>query len=159
MSLFTHMSEQKQMVIKIVNECYNFSKQRDFKGVDVNLYGRQTIISVIKENSKLLMLLDENSLTYKSLVNVTRKALKELQSQKLEYWYSYLITNFCSIPFDKLIGKKSKEIREVEKKIYNKEEVVIPKNTKKEVRTQQGITGKKLKKINEKINQAGEIEL
>lgn len=153
------MSEQKQMVVKIVKECYNFSKSKDFKGVQVSLYGRQTIISVINDNIKLLMLLDEDSLTYKSLVDVSRKALQELKSHKLEYWYSYLITTFCSIPFDKLIGKKSKEIREIEKKLYTKEEVVIPENTKKEIRTQQGITGKKLKKINEKINEAGEIEL
>lgn len=153
------MSIQKKNIILLVNECYQISKTKDFKGVVITLIHQQTLISVIKENSKLLMLLDEDSLTYKSLVDVSRKALIELQTQKLEYWYTYLITTFCSIPFEKLIGKKSKEIRDIEKKLYKKEEVVIPKNTKKEIRTQEGITGKKLKKINEKVNEAGEIEL
>lgn len=162
--MFTKVDEQKQMIEKVILKCYEISRSKKHEGLKVHLVGQQTLISVIKENLKLLKLIDSNSETYRSLVDVSRRALTELQSGELTYHYKYLLEYFCKIPFAKILSKKSSGTREAgnepkNKKFYSQEADVIPPNTRKEVHIAKEITGKKLTKINKSIDEAKGYDL
>lgn len=149
-----------EKIKSIIIECNSICNKKNIK-VNVSLNGNKSILSLLKYQFRLFDYIDTNSEVYKGILCVTRKALQEIKEERFDYYFHYVIEYFLTAPLEKIIGKKSQKIElfSGKKEVIEKEELVIPKNTKKENHIASEIRGKDLVKIKDEIEEVDEWEL
>lgn len=154
-------TKQIETIKKVILKCYEISKSKEFKGINLSLCSDETVMSRIKQGFKLIDYVDTNSETYNSILTCAKMALIELKTEKYEYYYWYLIQLFCTVQFDKIVNKKSIKVEMFsdKKERFTKEEEKIGKPINdKEKHIKENVTGSKLSKIKEENKEMNDWE-